>query len=279
MSMEELENLAYQIRRHALFMVHKANSSHIGGALSVADVLAVLYGKKMNFRADDPDWAERDRFVLSKGHCCAALYSVLALNDFFPTADLANYGKKGSLLMTHVSHKVPGAEWSTGSLGHGLGMATGQALAGQRQKKSWQVYVVVSDAELDEGSNWEAILFAGHHQLDNLTVIADVNGQQALGYTRDIMNLEPLGDKFKAFGWAVHEIDGHNLDEIDQALNAKAMGPKCIISRTTKGKGVSYMEDEMLWHYRAPKTEELFAQAMQELAQNYGRPYEEFALA
>jgi len=261
------QELARQIRAHALRMVHAVDASHIGGVLSMADLLAVLYGEVLRVRPEDPRWPERDRFILSKGHSCAGLYATLAERGFFPVEELATYGRNGSRLMTHVSHKVPGVEFSTGSLGHGLGFGCGKALAAKRQGRAWRVCVMLSDGELDEGSNWEAILFAPQHRLDNLVAIVDYNKIQSLGAVSEVLELEPLVEKFRAFRWAVSEIDGHNHDAIRTALAALPLEPgrpSCLIAHTVKGKGVSFMENQLLWHYRSPKAAQL-EQALKEL--------------
>lgn len=204
------ETLARNVRARAVEMVARANASHIGGALSMADLLAVLYGRVLRVRPEDPHWPKRDRFILSKGHSCTALYAALALRGFFAEEELKTYGRDGARLMAHVSHKVPGAEFSTGSLGHGLPFGCGKALAAKRQGLPWRVFVMLSDGELDEGSNWEAILFAPQHRLDNLTAIVDYNKIQSLGTLSEVLELGPLADKFRAFRWAVREIDGHD---------------------------------------------------------------------
>ena len=273
---QDTEELAYRIRRLALEMVHRADSSHIGGALSVADILAVLYGRVLRVRPEEPEWPERDRLVFSKGHACTALYAALALKGFFPLDELADYGTAGTRLLGHVSHHVPGVEWSTGSLGHGLGLACGQALAALRRGASWRVFAVLSDGELDEGSTWEAVLFAAHHRLGNLTAIVDRNRQQALGDTENILRLEDICAKLRAFGWQALEVDGHDHRALLSALEAAVSdsAPTCIVARTVKGCGVDYMENRLEWHYRAPKTRELLESALRELAQRYGRPYE-----
>jgi transketolase len=248
-------------------MVHRANASHIGGGLSMSDLLAVLYGEILKFDALQPQLPERDRFILSKGHACAALYATLALKGFFPIKELETYGQDGSRLMTHISHKVPGVEFSTGSLGHGLPFGCGKALAAKRKKKNWRVFVMLSDGELDEGSNWEAILFAPHHKLDNLIAIVDYNKIQSLGSVKEVLDLHPLAEKFRAFNWAVKEIDGHNHEEIRAALNSppwEAGKPNCLIAHTVKGKGVDFMEDKLLWHYKSPDSAQL-QQALREL--------------
>lgn len=251
---------AAEIRSRAVQMVHRANASHIGGGLSMADLLAVLYGKILKVNPAAAQDAERDRFILSKGHACAALYATLALKGFFPAEELEQFGKDDSRLMTHISHKIPGVEFSTGSLGHGLPFGCGKALAAKRNGLAWRVFVMLSDGELDEGSNWEAILFAPHHRLDNLVAIVDYNKIQSLGSVKEVLDLHPLAEKFHAFGWAVKEIDGHNHDAIRttlQALPFKPGKPSCLIANTIKGKGVDYMEDKLLWHYRSPNAAQL----------------------
>jgi transketolase len=258
----DTKQFAAEIRAHMVQMVHRVNASHLGGGLSMADLLAVLYGEILRVDPASPQFAERDRFILSKGHTCAALYATLALKGFFPVEELQQFGKDGSRLMTHISHKVPGVEFSTGSLGHGLGFACGKALAAKRQHKNWRVFTMLSDGELDEGSNWEAILFAPHHRLDNLTAIVDYNKIQSLGDVKDVLELHPLAEKFRAFNWAVKEIDGHNHDEISAALKELPFTPgkpSCLIAHTVKGKGVDYMENKLLWHYRTPNAEQVAA--------------------
>ena len=260
--------LARHIRARAVEMVARANASHIGGALSMADLLAVLYGEVLRVRAEEPRWPERDRFILSKGHSCTALYAALALRGFFPEEELKTYGRDGARLMAHISHKVPGVEFSTGSLGHGLPFGCGKALAAKRLGQPWRVFVMLSDGELDEGSNWEAILFAPQHRLDNLTAIVDYNKIQSLGSVSEVLELGPLAEKFRAFRWAVREIDGHNHGEIRSALDASPWEPgrpNCLIAHTVKGKGVSFMENKLLWHYRSPNAEQL-QQALRELS-------------
>jgi transketolase len=247
--------LASEIRRHALRMVHSAKASHIGGVLSMADVLAVLYSGVLNVKPDEPAWPERDRFILSKGHCCAGVYAALALRGFIPVEELQTYGLDGSRLMTHISHKVPGVEFSTGSLGHGLPFGCGKALAAKRQGAPSRTFVMLSDGELDEGTNWEAILFAPQHSLDNLVAIVDYNKIQSLGTVADVLELEPLAAKLRAFRWGVREVDGHDHSAVRDALLAVPWDPgrpSCLIAHTTKGKGVDFMENELLWHYRNP---------------------------
>ncbi|NDV58030.1 transketolase [Bacteroides sp. 519] len=252
--------LAKEIRKRSLQMVHQANASHIGGAFSMADILAVLYTSVLKNDASNPDWEDRDRFILSKGHACVALYSVLCLRGYFPVDLLDEYGKDGSKLLSHTTHYVPGVEISAGSLGHGLPIGCGIALAAKYKKKSYRTYVLVGDGEMDEGSNWEALLLAAHQKLDNLCLIVDYNKIQSLGNTNEVLNLEPLKSKFEAFNWNVIQINGHNHCDILKAFTEaeKIKGkPTVIIADTIKGKGVSYMENELLWHYRAPNKEQL----------------------
>jgi transketolase len=255
------------IRKLALQMVYRANASHIGGVLSMADILAVLYNDVLSISPYDPTWEDRDRFILSKGHCCTGVYAALALKDFFPIQELVEYAQDGSLMMSHISHHVPGVEFSTGSLGHGLPFGVGKALAAKRLGRYWRTYVMLSDGELDEGSNWEAIMFAAHHRLDNLIAIVDYNKLQSLTTVDQTIVLEPLADKFKAFNWHVLEIDGHDHDAIRVALsrqNVSESQPLMIIAHTTKGKGVSFMENKVKWHYMSPNLEQL-KQALAEI--------------
>jgi transketolase len=248
------------VRRSVLGMVAAARASHVGSCLSCADILGVLYGGAMRFRAGDPEYPGRDRFIMSKGHAAAALYATLAHTGFIPVETLLEYSADGSLLLGHVNHKVPGVEFSTGSLGHGLPVGCGMALAGARGKQDWHVFVLLSDGELDEGSNWEAILFAGHHGLDNLTAIVDFNKIQSLGRVDEVLRLEPLADKWRAFGWCVLEIDGHDLPALTKSLGRESVvpgKPRVVIAHTVKGKGVRFMEDKLAWHYKSPSAEEL----------------------
>jgi transketolase len=236
-------------------MVAAAKASHLGGALSAADVLAVLYGDVLRVRSSQPDWRDRDRFILSKGHSCTALYAALAIKGFFPVEELATYGADGSRLMSHVSSAVPGVEFSTGSLGHGLPFAVGRALAAKRRQASWRVFALLSDGELDEGSNWEAILFSPHHRLDNLTVIIDYNKIQSLGSVADVLDISPLSEKFTAFRWSVREIDGHDIAAVRESLSSvpwESGRPSVLIAHTVKGKGVPFMENTLAWHYKSP---------------------------
>lgn len=221
----------------------------------MADILAVLYSGVLQVSADNPGRIDRDRFILSKGHCCTALYAVLALRGFFPLEELKSYGARGSRLMNHVSHKVPGIEFSTGALGHGLPFGVGKAMAAKRQRASWRTFVVLSDGEMDEGSNWEALLQAAHHQLDNLVAIIDYNKIQSLGSVAEVLNLDPLRKKIESFNWATQEIDGHDHAALRKALSATPWlpgKPSCLIAHTIKGKGVDFMESQLSWHYKSP---------------------------
>jgi len=248
-------------------MVTRAKASHIGSALSIADIVAVLYGQVLRVDPGAPNDPNRDRFILSKGHACVAVYAALAETGFIDPAILKTYGTDGSNLMAHISHKVPGAEFSTGALGHGLPFGTGKALAAKRQAKDWRTIVLTSDGEWDEGSNWEAALFAAHHELNNLLCIIDYNKLQSLTSINETLRLEPLHSKFDAFGWAVKEVDGHDHDALANALDSGSWPsekPAMLIAHTTKGKGVSFMENRVEWHYRNP-TPELLAQALAEI--------------
>ena len=261
------EDLARRIRRRALEMVTHARASHIGSALSIADIVAVLYGRTLRVDPAAPRHPERDRFILSKGHACVAVYAALAETGFIDPALLQSYGADGSTLMAHISHKVPGAEFSTGALGHGLPFGTGKALAAKRRGEDWRTVVLTSDGEWGEGSNWEAALFAAHHGLDNLLCIIDYNKLQSLTTIDETLRLEPLHSKFDAFGWAVQEVEGHDHDALAAALDAgswPAGKPAMLIAHTVKGKGVSFMENRVEWHYRNP-TPELLAQALAEI--------------
>lgn len=267
------KDLARDVRLQCLRMVYEAKASHIGSCFSIADIVAVLYGSVMNLRAKQPDWDERDRFILSKGHSAAAVYSVLALQDYFPLEDLRDYGKNNSKLMTHISHKVDGVEFSTGSLGHGLPFAAGKAMAAKLCGKSWKTYVLLSDGEMDEGSNWEALMFSSHHKLDNLVVIIDYNKLQSLGSVSETLGLEPLKGKLEAFGFSVLEVDGHDLKSLESALSNHQLNkgiPTAIIAHTIKGRGVKFMENKVEWHYKSPSYDE-FIDASREIELNYAQ--------
>ncbi|MBR1739827.1 MAG: transketolase [Ruminococcus sp.] len=259
--------LAKNIRLHAIDMVNHARASHIGGILSAADIIAVLYADVLRYDPAEPKSPGRDRFILSKGHNGVAVYAALAECGFFDKELLSTYGDDGSIFSCHISHKkVPGIEVSTGSLGHGCGVACGMALHGKRRGKPYRVFTVIGDGECNEGSVWEMAMLAAQQRLDNFTVIIDRNEMQALGFCRDIIDMEPMDMKWESFGWTVINVpDGHDHDQLRAALSQPAQGrPRVIIAHTVKGKGVSFMENELLWHYRDPQGE-LYEQARREI--------------
>ena len=260
--------LASFVRKNVIQMTHDGNSSHIGSCLSIVDILSVLYFNFLKTFPKDPTNKDRDWFILSKGHAGAAIYATLSGMGYFKKSFLKQHYQNGSIMSGHVSHKsIPGVEFSTGSLGHGLPVACGVAHGFKIDKKDNKVVCLLSDGECDEGSNWESILYAGHFCLDNLTVIVDYNKIQSLDSTENTMALEPFADKWKSFKWDVIECDGHNHDEILSALNSETKLPKVIIAHTTKGKGVSFMENQVLWHYRSPQGDE-FESAIDEVQSN-----------
>jgi transketolase len=265
---EATRALAKRIRIHALRMTSSGGSAHIGAVFSIADMLAVLYGGVLRVDPAAPGFPERDRFILSKGHAGAGVYAVLAERGFMPVEQLVTHCRDGSHLCGHVSHKgVPGVELSTGSLGHGLPVGAGMAYGARLDGRSHRVFVLLSDGECDEGSNWEAILFAAHHRLDNLVALVDYNKIQSLAPVKDTIELEPFRAKWEAFGWAVAEVDGHDhvaLWDTMSALPIEADRPTVVIAHTTKGKGVSFMENTVLWHYRTARGQE-FDRALAEL--------------
>jgi transketolase len=261
------EQLAAIVRRHIVRMTHLSRGSHVASSLSIADILAVLYTDVLRVRPDDPEWDGRDRFILSKGHASAALYAVLAERGFFPVEELDRHCADGAMLCGHVTRTVPGVEFSTGSLGHGLPVGAGMALALSWRRSPARVFVLLSDGECDEGSNWEAALFAAHRKLENLTAIIDYNKIQSLDTVERTLRLEPLADKWRAFGWQVTEVDGHDHSRLRAVLagaDGKREAPMCVIAHTVKGKGVSFMENSVLWHYRSPQGAE-YERAMREL--------------
>jgi len=254
-------SLARAVRRHCVMMCHAAAASHIGSNLSCCDLLAVLYADRLRVRPGEPNWPDRDRLIMSKGHAAAVVYATLAERGFFAVERLAEFCRDGSALAGHVHHDgVPGVEMSTGSLGHGLPIGCGLALAARHDRSDRQVFVILSDGECDEGTTWESALFAAHHRLGRLTAILDVNGWQSFGATADVLDLEPLAAKWRAFRWDVVEIDGHDHDAIRSAT-ARAPSadgpPRLVLARTLKGRGVSFMEDRLLWHYKSPDDEDL----------------------
>jgi transketolase len=259
--------LAKRIRKHALRMTSRGGSSHIAAVFSMADIVAVLYSGIMRIDPRRPQWPERDRFILSKGHAGAGVYAALAESGFFPVERLDTHYQDGSDLSGHVSHKgIPGVEFSTGSLGHGLSVGAGMAYAAKLDCRSHRVFVLLSDGECDEGSNWEAILFASHFKLGNLVAVVDYNKIQSLASVADTLALEPFVDKWASFGWEVREVDGHDHVALISALRdpANSGRPLCVIAHTIKGKGVSFMENTVLWHYRTARGDE-YERALQEL--------------
>jgi len=264
---EQCRWLATRIREHCLRMTHRGKSGHVGSMLSMAEILSVLYTRVLRVDPLKPNWPERDRFVLSKGHGGAAVYAVLGELGFFPKEWFEGYYRDEGRLMGHISHHVPGVEFSTGSLGHGLPVAVGMALAARRAQKTHRIICLMSDGDCDEGSTWEALLFAAQHRLDNLTVIVDYNKVQALGFSRDILDLEPFARKMEDCHWAVKEIDGHDVVAIDNALAKlpfESGKPSWLICHTIKGKGVSFMENTVACHYGSVDDEQL-AQALREV--------------
>ena len=265
---KEIAIHAYKARKHALTGIYNAQSGHPGGSLSIADILSVLYFEVMNVDPKNPKMADRDRFVLSKGHCAPALYGILAEKGFFPAEDVATLRRTDSYMQGHPDMKgIPGIDMSTGSLGQGISAANGMALAGKLAGKDYRVYTILGDGELEEGQVWEAAMFAAHYGLDNLTAFIDNNGLQIDGNIADVMNSNPIDEKFKAFNWNVITIDAHDYDAILDAVNqAKATKgkPTVIIAKSVKGKGVSFMENQAAWHGAAPNQEK-FEQAIAEL--------------
>ena len=268
MNNKELEIKAYNIRKNAVTAVYSASSGHPGGSLSSADLMAVLYFDEMNVDPKNPKMEDRDRFVLSKGHCSPALYGTLAEAGFFDKEELKTFRHIDSRLQGHPDMKhIPGVDMSTGSLGLGISAACGMALSAKAYKKDYRVYALLGDGEVEEGQVWEAAMYASHYKLDNLCIFVDLNGLQIDGSTAEVMNSSPLDKKFEAFGWNTLTIDGHNYDEIKKALR-DARGtkgkPTAVIMKTVKGKGVSYMENSVKWHGVAPNEEE-YEKAISEL--------------
>ncbi len=264
---KELEIFATQIRMGIIESTYNAKAGHPGGSLSAAEVFAYLYGKEMRYRANEPKWENRDRFVLSKGHCAPGLYSALAYKGFFPVEDLKTLRHIGSYLQGHPNmNTVPGVDMSTGSLGQGVSAAAGMAKAAKYLGKDINVYALLGDGEIEEGQVWEAFMFAAQYKLDNFCVIIDSNGLQIDGACADVMSAEPIDEKMKAFGFEVAVINGNDLDELEEAFEAfhKSEKPFAIIMKTIKGLGVSYMENQVGWHGKAPNEEE-YNIAMKEL--------------
>ena len=260
-------SIAKQIRRVILEQSKRANVGHIGSALSVADIIAALYGGILKVSdSHDPD---RDRFVLSKGHAMIAVYAALFLKGWLSQGELNTYCAEGSLLGVHPEYGLRGVDFASGSLGQGLSLAAGAALAARLQESPRRAFALLSDAECDEGSTWEAVMFAAHHKLANLVAFVDLNGQQALGYTKQVLSLEPLAERWRAFGWDVHEVGGHDPEALQSAvarLNTQAGPPHVFVARTVFGKGVSYMEGKIKWHYW-PMSDAEYQQAVEETGQ------------
>ncbi|GAA1989581.1 transketolase [Kitasatospora viridis] len=251
-STAELADRAHRARENVLAMGATEHGTHVGGSLSAVDILTVLYGSVLRYRPEEPTWADRDWFVLSKGHASAALYAVLAEHGYFPPEECASYGQRRSRLAGHPLRRLPGVEFPTGSLGHGLSLACGVALAMARTGRDNRVFALLGDGELQEGSNWEAIMSAAHFGLGNLTAVIDRNGWQITGRTEDAMALEPLADRWRSFGWSVVDVDGHDLEALRAvfgALPAAPDRPTVVIARTLKGRGVPIFEDNRKSHY------------------------------
>ena len=268
---KQLADLSKKQRKQNLELIYNTGMGHIGGDMSATDILVTLYFAVLNIDPENPNAPQRDRFIMSKGHCSAALYTTLANRGFFSVEDLKTYMKPLSNLNGHPDrNKIAGVETNTGPLGHGLPVAVGTAIGAKLEQQSWRTYVLTGDGELQEGSNWEAAMLAGHRGLDNLTVIIDRNRLQQGDWVEATNNLEPLADKWRAFGWAVTEIEGHDhkqLLETFESLPLETGKPSCIIAHTHKGKGISFMQDHPGWHHRVPTKAE-FEQALKELEED-----------
>lgn len=266
MELKNLKELSKEIRREVLAMVYQSKSGHLGCSLSIVDILLTLYFKVLHINPKKPSLEIRDRFLLSKGHACSALYAVLANRGFFPKSLLKTYFKDGSKLAGHVTlGSLPGIEGTFGSLGHGLSIGIGMSLAIKHKNLPSRVYVLIGDGECAEGSIWEGINFAGHHKINNLICILDNNNLQIMGHGTDILNSLPFEDKFKSFGWDVKSVDGHDISAISKVLQQTAVKPLAIIASTIKGKGISFMENKVEWHGKCPNEEE-YKLALRELS-------------
>ena len=258
-------DIAYEIKRIILEQSHRAHVGHIGSALSIADLISLLYAEVL--RIADPNDPDRDRFILSKGHAALAVYSALFLKGWLTEEELNTYCTDGTYLGVHPEHALQGIDFSTGSLGQGLSFGAGAALAARLQWSQRRVFVLVSDAECNDGVLWEAVMFAAHHRLSNLVAIIDLNGQQAFGFTEHVLNLSPMSERWRSFGWDVHEVDGHNLEEMASvfaSLDTAEGPPHVIVAHTVFGKGVSFMESQIKWHYW-PMSDDEYYQALQEI--------------
>ena len=264
----QLQRIANHVRQGVIEGVYHAKSGHPGGSLSIADTLTYLYYNEMKVDPANPKWEERDRLVLSKGHCCPALYSVLAEKGYFDKSELKSLRHVGAMLKGHPDMKhIPGVDMSSGSLGQGISAACGIALAGKLKKADWRVFTILGDGEIEEGQVWEAAMFAAHHKLDNLVAVVDNNNLQIDGRVSDVCSVYPIDEKFRAFGWEVFTADAHDFDSLDAAFTAATAvqgKPAVIIQKSVKGKGVSFMEDQAGWHGKAPSQEQ-YEQAMAEL--------------
>jgi len=267
-NIEQIQQFAKDIRKAIIEQVYNAQSGHPGGALSVADIIATLYCSELNIDVNNPNWEERDRVVISKGHCTPAIYGALALKGFFDKKELNNFRKIDGKLQGHPDmNKVPGIDMTTGSLGQGLSVANGMALAGKLDNKNYRVYTILGDGEIEEGQIWEAAMAANKYKLDNLCVIIDNNNLQIDGTIEEVMSSYPIDEKFKTFGFEVINIDGHSIEQIKEAFyQAKTVKnkPSCIVAKTIKGKGISFMENQVGWHGKAPN-EEQYKLALEEL--------------
>ena len=264
MNTREISDLAREIRIQILHTIKGAGMGHIGGDFSVTDILATLFGSILNVDPKNPNKSDRDRIILSKGHAAVALYSALALRGFFPVEDLKTFAKPLSNLNGHPNrNKVPGVESNTGPLGHGFPIAVGTAIGAQLAKNGSRTFVIMGDGELQEGSNWEAAMFAGHRKLTNLIAVIDRNGFQQGSPTAKTNELDPLDKKFESFGWEVVVLDGHDHAALHKAFTDPQTKPRVIIAQTTKGKGVDFMENEVLWHYKSPNIDELRSALLQ----------------
>ncbi|MCI8383337.1 MAG: transketolase [Clostridia bacterium] len=268
LGIQELEQKARQVRKDIIEQVYHAKSGHPGGSLSIADILTVLYFREMKINPQDPNWEERDRLILSKGHCSPALYSCLANRGYFPIEDLKTFRNINSYLQGHPDkNKVPGVDMTTGSLGQGLSVANGMAIAGKMNNQKYRIYCILGDGEIEEGQIWEACMASNKYKLDNLCVILDNNNLQIDGTIEEVMSSYPIDEKFKSFGFEVIKIDGHDIEEIIKAFevakNVKGK-PTCVIAKTIKGKGIDFMENQATWHGKAPNDEQ-YRQAMEGL--------------
>lgn len=261
-----LKKRVKELKKDILTMAYYGHGAHISSSLSIAEIITVLYWDILNIKSNNSQFKNRDRFILSKGHAASSLFAVLSQRGFFSKSALKTYGKDNNIFGVHPEHIVPGVEFSTGSLGHGLSVGCGMALACKLDKQKYKVYVLISDAELQEGSIWESAMFASHHKLDNLYVFVDYNRVQAFGKTNEVTNLEPLNKKWSSFGWNVNKINGHDIKKLQKACRSKYFinKPTVIILDTIAGFGVSFMENEIKWHY-SNLTRELYLQALKEI--------------